>query len=246
MQSSPCLTTLTLFGIGKGNVRWGLAQMGTSAPRLQKVPGLQFFKLMGSGIGKGFSLKPNFRRYGLLCTWQSEAAAIDFLQNSKFIQEYQLHTDEIWTVKMLPLQAHGQWDNQEPFSPTLQHNNIAGPLAVLTRASVNWRAIPSFCRFGSRTSAALNEAEGLLCSIGLGELPLVRQATFSIWQSLEAMKAFAYKQPHHQEVMRRTRVESWYSEELFARFIPISSQGTWDGADPLERLQLNFKRDLST
>ncbi|WP_237144347.1 spheroidene monooxygenase [Pontibacter pamirensis] len=230
--SSARLTTLTLFGIRSGHVRWGLAQMGTSGSKLEKVPGLRFYKLLGSGQGKGFSLKPNFRRYGLFCTWESEAAADDFLKNSDLMQEYRQHTDEIWTVKLLPYQSHGQWDGQEPFAPALSEKYTHGPVAVLTRASINLRRLPNFIRFGLRTSAALNEAEGLLCSIGLGELPFIRQATFSIWESVEAMKQYAYKDPQHQEVMRRTRSEKWYSEELFARFKTIYSTGTWDGSDP--------------
>lgn len=230
---SPRLTTLTLFGIRSGHIRWGLAQMGTSVPKLQQIPGLRFFKLLGSGHGKGFSIKPNFRRYGLLCTWEDEAAADAFLQNSELMREYQSHTDEVWTVKLLPCQSHGQWDGCEPFSPTIDAKYESGPLAVLTRASINWRALPNFWRFVPSTSKALDDADGLLCSIGLGELPLVRQATFSVWESAEAMKAFAYKNPLHQEVMRRTRSEKWYSEELFARFMPIRSQGTWNGENPL-------------
>lgn len=232
--SAPRLTTLTLFGIRSGHLPWGLAQMGTSGPKLQQVPGLQFFKLLGSGHGKGFSMKPNFRRYGLLCTWENEAAADAFLQESALMQEYKLHIDEVWTVKLLPFQSHGQWDGQEPFAPTLTEKYTGGPMAVLTRASINWRALPSFWRFVPQASRALDAAEGLLCSIGLGELPLVRQATFSVWESEEAMKAYAYKNPLHREVMRRTRAENWYSEELFARFKPIGSSGSWNGVDPLQ------------
>ena len=210
--------------------------MGTSVPHLNKVEGLLFYKLLGSGHGKGFSIKPNFRRYGLMCTWESEAAADAFFESSDLMREYRQHTDETWTVKLLPFQSHGQWDGQEPFSPTLPEKYTGGPVAVLTRASINWRALPSFWRFVPRSSRALEEAEGLLCSIGLGELPFIRQATFSIWESMEAMKAYAYKHPIHQEVMRRTRKENWYSEELFARFRPVSSQGTWAGTDPLQRV----------
>lgn len=231
--TAPRLTTLTLFGIKEGHLRWGLAQMGTSGPQLDKVPGLVFYKLLGSGHGKGFSIKPNFRRYGMLCSWQNEAAADDFLNSSPLLEEYKKHTFESWTVKLHTYQSHGQWDKQEPFSPTLADNYTSGPIAILTRASINWLALPSFWRFVPQTSKALDNAEGLICSIGLGELPLVRQATFSIWESMEAMRQYAYKHPFHKEVMRRTRAENWYSEELFARFRPISSQGTWNGINPL-------------
>jgi hypothetical protein len=232
-QDSARYTTLTLFGIRKGHIRWGLAQMGTSVPHLAKVPGLLFYKLLGSGQGKAFSVKPNFRRYGLFCTWESEAAAMHFLHHSDLIKEYQAHTDEIWTVAMLPIQSHGYWDGKQPFEPGIQVQ-VSGPIAVLTRASVNWLALPNFIRFGAKTSKALEGAPGLICSIGLGELPFIRQATFSIWESVEVMREYAYKTPHHQEVMRRTRAEKWYNEELFARFVPISSEGTWNNSDPLK------------
>lgn len=210
--------------------------MGTKGAHLDRVPGLLFHKLLGSGQGKGFSIKPNFRRYGLMCTWESEEAADEFLERSDLMLEYRLHTHEIWTVKLLPTQAHGLWDGQQPFTPQLAEKPHTGRIAVLTRASINWRALPQFWRFTPTVSKALDAAEGLICSIGLGELPLVRQATFSVWESLDAMKAYAYRGPLHQEVIKRTRAQKWYSEELFARFIPVSSQGFWNGADPLAAL----------
>ncbi|MEJ8756583.1 spheroidene monooxygenase [Pontibacter sp. H259] len=234
INTSPRLTTLTLFGVQKGHMRWGLAQMGTSGPQLQKVPALLFYKLLGSGHGKGFSIKPNFYRYGLICTWENEEAATNFFENSELMQEYERHTFERWTCYLQPLQSHGQWDKKEPFSPALSSIYTSGPLAVLTRASINWKALPSFWKYVPQSSKALDDAEGLLCSIGLGELPLIRQATFSIWESADAMKNYAYRNPKHMEVIKRTRAENWYSEELFARFIVTKTEGTWLGTDPLK------------
>jgi uncharacterized protein (TIGR03083 family) len=65
--------------------------------------------------------------------------------------------------------------------------------------------------------------------------PSVRVITFSLWRSPEDAMAFAYPQGggEHGEAIGRAERHDWASEMLFARFRPVSSQGTWCGTDPL-------------
>ena len=79
----------------------------------------------------------------------------------------------------------------------------------------------------------LHRSPGLIDVVGVGEAPVGRLATFSLWESLEAARTFAYSMPEHLDVVRRTRDEDWYGEEMFARFEPYGSTGTWNHRDPL-------------
>jgi hypothetical protein len=227
------VTSLTLFGIKKGHWRWGLTQMGSMPKRLRQVPGLSFFKLLGSGKDRVFSLLPDFYQYGLMATWTSAEAADAFLLDSPVLDEYRRHSHELWTIKMMPVRSHGFWDGINPFAPAETESQIPGPLAVLTRASIRLKSLPAFWRYGAQTSQDLTGAAGLLAAIGLGELPYVRQATFSLWASEATMRQYAYGSAAHQQVIRKTRADHWYSEELFARFRVISASGTWKGRNPL-------------
>ncbi len=230
------LTTLTLFTLRPGCRRWGLAQMGTSPGLLKRVAGLRFFQLLGSGAANGFGFLPNLDRYGLLAVWADEAAAAAFFNTHPLWIKYQERSHEIWTADLAPLRSHGLWDKVNPFDyqpevPTPP--TLAEPVAVLTRASIRLAKAPRFWRYVEPTSRALAQAAGVRLAIGLGELPLVRQATFSVWESAEAMQQYAYRDAGHREVIQLTRREGWYSEELFARFRVLGSTGTVDGANPL-------------
>jgi heme-degrading monooxygenase HmoA len=230
------LTTITIFTLRPGQRRWGLAQMGTSPGTLKGVPGLRFFQLLGSGAANGFGFLPNLDRYGFLGVWDSAEAATTFFEAHPLWADYQRRSAETWTAQLAPLRSHGLWNKTNPFDYKDEHATEAeatGPVAVLTRASIRLRRAWRFWGFVEPTSRALAEAPGVRLAIGLGELPLVRQATFSVWDSAVAMQQYAYRDERHREVIQLTRREGWYGEELFARFRVLGSYGTVDGKSPL-------------
>ena len=103
-----------------------------------------------------------------------------------------------------------------------------GPVAALTRASIRLRHLK---RFWSRAPAAqqdLAQHPECLLAIGLGEAPLVRQATFSIWTSPKAMDAYA-RSGAHLAAIRAASGGAYFSEDMFVRFVPFAPQGCWQG-----------------
>jgi hypothetical protein len=231
------LVTITLCGYSYSQRFWAFNKMGSARRDIARVAGLRFWKLLGTGQGSGFSLQPDFSRYGLLAAWESAEAADDFFEKSRLMRDYRKHAEEVWTVRLLPIQARGAWSKRNPFLPLAAVGSYDGPVAVLTRARIRFSQLIAFWKAVPATSRALEHAHGLLASIGTGEIPFTHPATFSIWRSEQDLESYAYGTAEHREVIRRRRDEGWYSEELFARFVPIASEGTWNGRDPLGHYQ---------
>ena len=59
---------------------------------------------------------------------------------------------------------------------------------------------------------------------GIGELPFIQQATFSIWENLESVTNFAYKDLNHSDIVKKTKKRKWYKEDLFSRFVIIDKK----------------------
>ena len=205
-----------------------MAQMQLAQKPLRQIAGLNFFKLMGSGAGNGFALKPDFAVYALLGVWRDLEAAENFLDNSPVFTRFQDHSSEIWTIFLQPVKAHGKWSNVEPFTLVEVEKDDNAPVAVLTRASIRRGKLREFWRDVPAASRDFPDQKGLIFAKGIGELPIIEQATFSLWQNRAAMTDYAYKNRQHTEVIKKTRALGWYKEELFAEFRPFATRGTWE------------------
>jgi heme-degrading monooxygenase HmoA len=237
--STEPIAALTLAGYPWRNAYAALAGMGLHRIWLQRTPGLHFWKLLGSARGLAFG-PWNPRRYGLFTIWDSLAALDAFERRSPVMAAYRRRAVELWSVRLKPISWQGAWGGRKPFAGAAASAPLGpddGPLAILTRATIRPRRVRAFRAAARRVNAELARRPGLLAAIGLGEAPLFIQATFSLWASPRAVRGFAYQAPEHIEAMRRKTTEEWYSEELFARFRPIASYGTWDGVNPLGELR---------
>jgi len=229
------ITTITFFRFKSlQNKLWALSMMQFAHKDLRSVQGQTFYKLMGSGRGLGFNAWPDFSVYVLVQNWETEKSADSFFKTSKLIQKYNSKSIEIYRVYAYNIAAHGKWDGRNPFKPTREY--VEGPVVALTRATIKMKRLFIFWRYVSTSQKPLENNQELLYAKGVGELPVVQMATLSIWQSMEGLKKFAYGSREHKGAIERTKKLDWYKEELFARFVPYKSSGSWNGEDKLERL----------
>ncbi|GHB55525.1 DUF3291 domain-containing protein [Persicitalea jodogahamensis] len=216
------VTTFTVFKFAKEKIWWAFGQMGRKT--LENPKGATFSKMLGSGR-KGFDIIPNFRQYTFLAQWESAQCADEFFASPDF-RNYAAQTAEHYTIKMSTIQSHGQWDGAEPFQTAENiEKEYTGPIVVLTRAKINFTKLLDFWRHVPKAHLSLKKSKGVLLAFGIGENPITQQATISVWDSVESLKKFAYHRPGHKEIVKRTRQRGWYSEELFARFIPVAVDG---------------------
>ena len=207
--------------------------MGLARPQMRRVEGLGFWKLCGSGTGQGFTPIPNTAVYSILATWPDEETARRQTGSAKVFRKYMARASECWTVYLTPVSSRGAWSGVAPFEP--QEDAIRGPVAALTRATIRpltalrfWRRVPDI-------SAVIGNDQNVMFKIGIGEVPLMHQITFSIWPDTKTMADFARVDGPHARAIRAVRDGNWFSEELYARFNVLGETGTWHGTSPLSQ-----------
>jgi heme-degrading monooxygenase HmoA len=128
-----------------------------------------------------------------------------------------------------PIEGHGLWDGKEVFGHLPKQSLHEGKIAVLTRATIKINRLKNFWKHVDAVAVQMAAAPGFIESYGIGEVPWIKQATFSTWENKEAMKAFAYSMKAHKEVIQKTRKENWYSEEMFVRFKVVDEYSSLAG-----------------
>jgi hypothetical protein len=206
---------------------------------------ISFFKLMGTGKNGTFDKVPDLHQWAVLTvqtaiqgqrpeSMVSNNILLRELLGSFIAKWVSFFNCETYTLLLDPLESHGAWDGKKPFGSLPPRNDHDGKIAVLTRATIRVSKLKYFWENVAPVANRMAGAKGFLFSAGVGEIPWIKQATFSIWNNKEDMKAFAYGMKEHADVIKKTRKQDWYSEEMFTRFKVLQTFGTINQQDPLK------------
>jgi heme-degrading monooxygenase HmoA len=189
-----------------------------------------FWRLMGSGKNGTFDIVPDLKQWSILVVIPESflSGRWKIITLEKLIRRclgdtigdlISMWNGKVQAILLEPQEGHGLWNGQEVFGALPKSGTgWQGPIAVLTRATIRLSKAKSFWKHVDSVASQMATAEGFVTSYGIGEIPFIKQATFSVWQSKQSMQDFAYKLPKHKEVVRKTHQQKWYSEDMFVRF----------------------------
>ncbi len=205
-------------------IPWAILHMGLDRLALARRSDVKFWKLLGAGKGETFTPRDaDILRWGLLVVVDKDSE----IANSKMIKRWNKKSQSQFSAQLSPISVNGAWSKKSPFDQIPKTtNDWSGKVVAITRARIKWRKNVIFWNSVPPVTTSLHSSPGLISAIGIGEAPIGLQGTFSIWESGEAIKNFAYSGAAHKEAIKATHRHAWYAEEMFARFALIESRGS--------------------
>jgi hypothetical protein len=218
------ITVIYFWRIKRSNIPVALFRMAIDRTLLRRTKGVTFAKMLGCGKGETFTPSDaDPTRWGCLVVIpENQLAAID---SSSTIRAWRRKSVSEFRVVLDPIAATGMWSKHKPFEPSAPAN-FEGQVVAVTRARIKTSQTVRFFKSVPPVTASLHSSPGLISTIGIGEAPIGLQGTFSLWESMQAIKDFAYKGAAHQKAIAQTTEFDWYAEELFARFAVREIRGT--------------------
>src|SRR6202012_5018114 len=164
------IVSLTIVRYRRAMIPFALLAMAIHRLPLWLQKSCTFWKLLGSGknLKNGaFDPSPDWQQWGLLAVWNDRETFDKFDKNSFIAGWWKLFACERWTVLLEPLQSHGKWDGKEPFE-SMPVNNLTGPVAVLTRATIRLNKIKAFMDNVDSVANIMTGAPGYIASFWIG------------------------------------------------------------------------------
>lgn len=224
---------LVLTRLRPSTIPWAVWRLALGPRGLGRVPGLRFARVLGSGRNGGFGLVPGLDVQGVFAAFDSLDAAQTWADHGQGLQGYSQRAVEHLRLTLRVISSRGSWGGARMSAAPAPSTPAAPPacggvVAALTRASIRPAQMGAFWRHSPPAERDLARAVGCRLAVGLGEAPLLRQATFSLWNDVDAMNAYA-RSGAHGEAIRSARGGAYFSESMFVRFVPVRMRGHWPG-----------------
>jgi hypothetical protein len=229
---------VVLLDYQRAHRRWGWLRLMQGASALKDIPGLLFGKVMGSGSNGGFTLRPSSTHQGVIALFDQAEHALAFM-NGPVVSAFRDRSASFWSGLLSVESSRGSWDGQawdpsplpSPLPELIEDEPRPQLLAALTRASIRPAKAMSFWKQAPAAQQDLRQSPGCLLAMGLGEAPLVRQCTFSLWQDTASMLAYSLNGAHRKAI-EQAYSKGYFSESMFVRMRVLAHRGQWPS--PLE------------
>jgi hypothetical protein len=202
-------------------------------PLVLKGPSVKAAGLRNAEIGLSAPLsaalfpKPQAGRVALVTMWDDETALDRFVADDPIAQSMA----DGWSARLQPLRAWGAWPGVPDDIPKARTVENSGAVAVLTMGRLRVRRAVPFVRATAKAEGRVVVAPGCIWATGLSRPPLV--STFSLWESADAAREYAFAPGAHDDAIVQGRAEPFHKREVFVRFRPYASTGHLDGRNPL-------------
>ncbi|MFM7698126.1 MAG: hypothetical protein ACKO5X_05770 [Limnohabitans sp.] len=213
---------------------WGWLRLVQGANAFKETPGMVFTKVMGSGHEGGFVLRPSATHQGLVCMFENAEQADEFIDSAS-VKAYAERAKSFFITALAVTSARGSWDGrsweatpEDRLGKYLHTNTLDAGMVALTRASIRPAKAVAFWRYAPGAQDDLKHAPGCELAMGLGEVPLVRQCTFSLWKNTQSMMDYAHTGAHQQAIAAAYK-NDFFSESLFVRMRVLRREGQWPG-----------------
>jgi hypothetical protein len=196
-----------------------------------RVFGLRYAELTTAAPLSGRLLpRPDLGRVGLIAGWDDGSAVETFLADHPLARQL-AHG---WHVLLEPTRVFGTWPQLPGLPATEKPMDDTEPAAVLTLGQLRLSQTRRFLRASAAAEGLVIRDPAVLASTGLARPPgLV--ATFSLWRSTSAMRAYAHGDsgPGHLAAIRAHAARPFHHKSAFIRLRPYAAEGNWDGCNPL-------------
>jgi heme-degrading monooxygenase HmoA len=208
------------------------ARLLRAQPSARTAPGLRYAALMlTSPLSSSRLPRPGPGRIALFSAWESERALDAFQADHPLATELSRHG---WRARLQPTHLFGAWpelDGIVGHEPPMADDE---PAAVLTLGRLRFSQAARFLKAGATAERLAISDPAMVRGTGMARPPAL-VATFSVWSSIAAMRAYASgRDGHgHRDAVQAHAARPFHRQSAFFRFRPYDSEGLWDGVDPL-------------